>query len=38
MGQHAIEMLIRLIRDDPPANTHVTLATELVVRQTTRTV
>ena len=37
MGHHAIEMLIRLIRDDPPATTHVTLATELVVRQTTRT-
>jgi hypothetical protein len=29
-------MLIRLIRDDPPETTHVTLATELVVRQTTR--
>ena len=37
MGHHAIEMLIRLIREDPPATTHVTLATELVVRQTTRT-
>jgi LacI family transcriptional regulator len=36
MGHHAIEMLIRLIRDDPPEMTHITLATQLVVRQTTR--
>jgi LacI family transcriptional regulator len=35
MGHHAIEMLIRLIRDDPPEATHITLATNLVVRQTT---
>jgi LacI family transcriptional regulator len=35
MGHHAIEMLIRLIRDDPPDETHITLATTLVVRQTT---
>jgi LacI family transcriptional regulator len=36
MGHHAVEMLIRLIRDDPPEITHITLATRLVVRQTTR--
>jgi LacI family transcriptional regulator len=36
MGHHAIEILIRLIRDDPPETTHITLATQLVVRQTTR--
>jgi LacI family transcriptional regulator len=35
MGHHAIEMLIRLIRDDPPESTHTTLATRLLVRQST---
>jgi LacI family transcriptional regulator len=35
MGHHAIEMLIRLIREDPPETTHITLATRLVVRQST---
>jgi LacI family transcriptional regulator len=36
MGHHAVEMLIRLIRDDTPETTHITLATRLVVRHTTR--
>jgi LacI family transcriptional regulator len=35
MGHEAIAMLIRLIRGEPPAGTHVTLATELIVRQST---
>ena len=35
MGHRAIEMLIKLIRGDAPDTAHLTLATELVVRQTT---
>jgi LacI family transcriptional regulator, galactose operon repressor len=35
MGQRAVEMLIRLIRDEPPETTHITLPTQLVVRQST---
>jgi LacI family transcriptional regulator len=36
MGQRAVEMLIRLIRGEPVEVTHATLATSLVVRQSTR--
>jgi LacI family transcriptional regulator len=35
MGDRAVEMLIRLIRGEPVENTHLTLATELVVRGST---
>jgi LacI family transcriptional regulator len=35
MGQHAIEMLIKLIRGEHPPTAHLTLSTELVIRQTT---
>ena len=35
MGHEAIAMLIRLIRGERPEDTHVTLATELTVRQST---
>jgi LacI family transcriptional regulator len=35
MGARAMEMLVRLIRDEPLDRTHVTLDTRLVVRQTT---
>jgi LacI family transcriptional regulator len=35
MGRHAIEMLITLIRGEQPDTAHLTLATELVIRQTT---
>ncbi len=35
MGQHAIEMLIKLIRGEQPDTAHLTLATDLVIRQTT---
>ncbi len=35
MGQRAIEMLVRLIRGETPQETHITLATKLVVRQST---
>jgi LacI family transcriptional regulator len=35
MGEHAVEMLIRLIREQPVERTHLTLATELVVRGST---
>ncbi|MGH3415829.1 MAG: LacI family DNA-binding transcriptional regulator [Actinocrinis sp.] len=38
MGQRAIEILVRLIRGEVPEQTHVTLATRLVVRQSTRSV
>jgi len=38
MGRRAIELLIRLIRGEPAAETHVTLATNLVVRQSTRAI
>lgn len=36
MGRCAVDMLINLIRDKPIESTHVTLATRLVVRQSTR--
>jgi LacI family transcriptional regulator len=36
MGRLATEMLIKLIRGDGPGDTHVTLPTRLVVRQSTR--
>ncbi len=36
MGQRAIETLVRLIRGEHPEQTHITLATRLVVRQSTR--
>jgi len=35
MGHHALELLIRLIRGESPESTHITLATDLVVRQST---
>jgi len=35
MGERAVEMLIRLIREQPVERTHLTLATELVVRGST---
>jgi LacI family transcriptional regulator len=35
MGQRAIELLVQLIRQEPTEATHVTLATALVVRQST---
>jgi LacI family transcriptional regulator len=38
MGQRAIEMLVRLIRGEAPQETHITLATRLVVRQSTRAI
>lgn len=36
MGQRAIELLIRLIRGEHAESTHLTLATNLVVRRSTR--
>jgi LacI family transcriptional regulator len=36
MGQRAIELLVRLIRGEAADATHITLATSLVVRQSTR--
>jgi LacI family transcriptional regulator len=36
MGQRSIELLLQLIRGDPVADPHITLATELVVRRSTR--
>jgi LacI family transcriptional regulator len=38
MGQRAIEMLVRLIRGESLDETHLTLATKLIVRQSTRAV
>jgi len=38
MGQRAIEMLVQLIRGEIPQETHITLATRLVVRQSTRAI
>ena len=35
MGRNAIEMLIKLIRGEAPDTAHLTLATDLVIRQTT---
>lgn len=36
MGRCAVDVLIKLIRDQPVETTHITLATRLVVRQSTR--
>jgi LacI family transcriptional regulator len=36
MGQRSIELLLRLVRGDPVADSHITLATELIVRRSTR--
>jgi LacI family transcriptional regulator len=35
MGQRAMDLLVRLIRGEPADATHITLATSLVVRQST---
>jgi LacI family transcriptional regulator len=35
MGRHAIELLIKLIRNEPVDNPHITLPTRIVVRQST---
>ncbi|MGI5507350.1 LacI family DNA-binding transcriptional regulator [Lentzea sp. CA-135723] len=36
MGHRALELLVRLINGEETADTHITLGTELVVRQSTR--
>ncbi len=36
MGHRAVELLVRLINGTEPGETHITLGTELVVRQSTR--
>jgi DNA-binding LacI/PurR family transcriptional regulator len=36
MGQQSIHLLLQLIRGETPTPTHITLATDLVVRQSTR--
>jgi LacI family transcriptional regulator len=36
MGQRSIELLLQLIRGETVASTHITLATDLVVRQSTQ--
>jgi LacI family transcriptional regulator len=38
MGYRAVELLIQLIRGETPETTHITLATRLVKRQSTRAV
>jgi DNA-binding LacI/PurR family transcriptional regulator len=38
MGQCAVELLIRLIRGETSDPIHLTLATSLVVRQSTRAI
>jgi LacI family transcriptional regulator len=38
MGQHAVELLLALIRGDPAETTHITLATNLILRQSTRAI
>ena len=38
MGRHAINLLVRLIRGEPVESTHITLATSLVVRHSTRSI
>jgi LacI family transcriptional regulator len=38
MGQRAVELLVRLIRGDKPQETHIRLATKLVVRRSTSAV
>ena len=35
MGEHSIHLLLQLIRGETPEVTHITLATDLVIRQTT---
>jgi LacI family transcriptional regulator len=35
MGQRAVELLIRLVRGEPAESTHITLPTNLVIRQST---
>lgn len=37
MGERAVQTLIRLIRSEQPESTHVSLATDLVVRESTAT-
>jgi LacI family transcriptional regulator, galactose operon repressor len=37
MGQRSIQLLLQLISGEPPDATHITLATNLILRQTTRT-
>jgi LacI family transcriptional regulator len=36
MGERSVQLLLRLLRGDQVEATHVTLATDLVVRQSTR--
>jgi LacI family transcriptional regulator len=36
MGERSIELLLSLIRGERPVATHITLATNLVIRQSTR--
>ncbi|MFD4669086.1 LacI family DNA-binding transcriptional regulator [Lentzea sp. NPDC058450] len=36
MGHRALELLVKLIQNEEPADTHITLGTDLVVRQSTR--
>ena len=36
MGERSIQLLLQLIRGDRIESTHITLATDLVVRQSTR--
>lgn len=36
MGQQSIHLLLQLIRGEAPTTTHITLATDLVIRQSTR--
>lgn len=36
MGQRALELLVRIMREDPVEDTHITLPTSLVLRQSTR--
>jgi LacI family transcriptional regulator len=36
MGQRAVELLVQLIRGEQPDSMHVTLETNLIVRQSTR--
>jgi LacI family transcriptional regulator len=38
MGEHSIHLLLQLIRGETPTTTHITLATNLVIRQSTRSV
>jgi DNA-binding LacI/PurR family transcriptional regulator len=36
MGEQSIQLLLQLIRGETPAQTHITLATSLVTRQSAR--